>query len=103
MKRSARYSARASDDLVGIYHYLYQNANEAVAERFFDAAERSVNRLIKYPGVGRKRDELSPGLRAFSVHGFRDVLIFYRENPRGVFVERVIHGAQDLPELFESD
>ena len=47
--------------------------------------------------MGVARDDLGPGLRALP---FRDYIIFYRDEPRGVIVVRVLHGARDIGALF---
>ena len=46
----------------------------------------------------RERPEISPGLRAI-VHG--RYLIFFRDLPDEVRIVRVLHGARNLPGLFE--
>jgi toxin ParE1/3/4 len=50
------------------------------------------------PELGRKRDELSPRLRSFPVKNY---IIFYRRMASGVEIARILHGARDLPTLFE--
>ncbi|WGV26632.1 type II toxin-antitoxin system RelE/ParE family toxin [Halotia branconii] len=47
--------------------------------------------------MGRRRDELAPNLRSFSVN---DYLIFYRTIEEGVEILRVVSGYQDLEGLF---
>lgn len=48
--------------------------------------------------MGRKRDELVPNLRSFPVGNY---LIFYRPINQGIEVLRVLHGARDIPSIFE--
>ena len=74
------------------------------AQGDFDAAERLLNRinqkcdrLLNFPGMGRTRDELAPGLRSFPIGRF---LIFYTEFENGIEVVRVISGYQDIESLF---
>ena len=55
------------------------------------------DRLLDFPGMGRRRDELAPGLRSFPVDRF---LIFYIELENGIEVARVISGYQDIESLF---
>ena len=50
------------------------------------------------PYVGRHREELSPRLRSLPVGNY---VIFYRPMEDGIEVARVLHGARDLPPLFE--
>ena len=50
--------------------------------------------------MGRRRDELSPGLRSVVMGSY---LIFYRPLEDGIRLMRVFHGARDLPSLFDQD
>jgi plasmid stabilization system protein ParE len=64
----------------------------------FDA---SVKKLARQPGLGRTRKfrakELT-GIRSFPVSGrFGVHLIFYRSSGDILSIERVMHGARDLP------
>jgi toxin ParE1/3/4 len=49
--------------------------------------------LIKHPELGRKRDEIIPGIRSLL---FRNHLIFYREEISAIQVLRILHGNMDL-------
>ena len=54
--------------------------------------------LAETPGMGRSRGEdLRPGLFSFPVGQY---VLFYREQPDGIVLVRVIHGSRDLPALF---
>jgi toxin ParE1/3/4 len=48
--------------------------------------------------MGRHREELAAELRSFLVDNF---VIFYRPMDGGIEVVRILHGARDLPPLFE--
>jgi len=50
--------------------------------------------------MGRRRDELSPGLRSVVMGSY---LIFYRPLEDGIRLMRVAHGSRDLPSLFDLD
>ena len=97
MNRVCRFTIPASRDIEGILDY-------AAAEGDFDAAEQLLNRinqkcdrLLNFPGMGRRRDELALGLRSFPIDRF---LIFYIELENGIEVARVISGYQDIESLF---
>ena len=49
------------------------------------------------PYIGRKREELRPHLRSFSVG---DYLIFYRVMKPGVVILHVLHGRRNLAAIF---
>lgn len=94
-------AGRAEIDLTHQYRWYLDNAGGEVAERFLKAFDSTVARLAKQPQLGRLRRFRAPELRSirslsiggsFSVH-----LIFYRTTPRELSIERVMHGARDLP------
>ncbi|SRR6266446_2862851 len=70
----------------------------AAADRLLDMIEEKCRLLAQFPEMGRKREELAPALRSFPVGNY---LIFYRARAEGIQVIRVLHGARDLPPLFE--
>ena len=76
-----------------------------IAEDDLDAADRFIRSLVSrfptlasMPYMGRQREDLSPRLRSFPVKNY---IIFYRPRADGVEIVRVLHGAQDLPPLFD--
>jgi toxin ParE1/3/4 len=89
---------QASQDLDDISDYVAQT-NPAAARRLIDAIERQCERLAKFPGMGRQRDDLGSGLYSFPV---RKYIIVYRQVDDGIEVIRVVHGARDLPSLFQT-
>jgi toxin ParE1/3/4 len=72
-----------------------------VAERFLDAFHATVGRLAKHPQLGRPRHFRAPelaGIRSLPVGGSFGVhLVFYRAGRPELSIERVMHGARDLP------
>jgi toxin ParE1/3/4 len=88
-------SARA--DLREIRAYIAKD-NPAAARRVVERLRAQARKLAETPGMGRSReDDLRPNL--FSLAVGKHVL-FYRPQPGGVVLVRVIHGARDLPALF---
>ncbi|MGH2532966.1 MAG: type II toxin-antitoxin system RelE/ParE family toxin [Thermomicrobiales bacterium] len=53
-------------------------------------------RLAEFPGIGRRRDELGPGLRS---HTVGEHVIFYRVDDKAVHIRRVLHGRRDVRAL----
>ncbi len=100
MKMPTAISGRAEADLTHQYGWYLENANVEVAERFLAAFDATVRTLAAHPSLGRKRkfraSELA-GIRSFPVGDrFGVHLIFYRVSD-SLSVERVMHGARDLP------
>jgi len=54
--------------------------------------------LSEQPGVGRDRSDVLSGLRGFPVGNY---VIFYQPVDDGIEIVRVLHGARDIPELFD--
>jgi toxin ParE1/3/4 len=50
-------------------------------------------------GMGELHPELGEGIRTLKAGRY---IIFYREVPEGIQVVRVIHGARDIPSIFNS-
>lgn len=94
-------SGRAEADLTHQYRYYLDNAGSEIGERFLTAFHATTSRLAKMPELGRRRRFRSPelaGVRSLSVGGkFGSHLIFYRITGDVLSIERVIHGARDLP------
>ncbi len=68
------------------------------ADRWLDTIDEKCRLLAQMPELGRKRPDLAPDLRGFPVGNYS---IFYRAVPDGIQVIRVLHGARDLPEMFD--
>ena len=100
-------SARAEADLTHQYRWYLANANLPVAERFLTAFDATTIKLAQHPGLGRRLKFRAPelsGFRSFPVAGrFGVHLVFYRADEGVLCIERVMHGARDLPRrLLES-
>jgi toxin ParE1/3/4 len=92
-----RVSNAARADLDEIWLYIAQD-NEEAADRFIKALIGRFPKLASMPRLGRVREELSPRLRSFPIGRY---VIFYRPIENGIEIVRVLHGARDLPPLFE--
>jgi toxin ParE1/3/4 len=78
-----------------------RQAGWEVAERYLRSVAATLTRLAEMPGIGHqtsfraaalKKLRCLPANRPFQKH-----LIFYRYDDTTLFVERVVHGARDLP------
>lgn len=100
MKRSYRITPLASKDIEAIADYLARESSLASSESFLKTLNKTLKRLANFPELGRKRDELSSGVRSLPCKSY---LIFYRLSERTIEILRVISGYQDLEALFEED
>lgn len=93
-----RYRLRplAVADLEAIGDYIAAD-NPAKAVAFVDEMLEQCARLADHPRAYRRRDDLALGLRQ-AIHG--RYLIFFTVGRRGVVIERVLHGARRLEDLF---
>lgn len=73
--------------------------NPAVADSVIDAITSVILRLSDFPYLGRRRDDIAPGLRG-RVHGSYLVLYELDEQFRRILVKRIIHGRRDLATAF---
>jgi toxin ParE1/3/4 len=54
--------------------------------------------LAATPGMGRSREDLRPDLFSFPGH-----VLFYRPQPGGIVLVRILHGARDQPSYVGND
>jgi toxin ParE1/3/4 len=97
---------RAEQDMALQYGWYLENAAQDIALRYLGAVDETIRRLASYPGLGIRRhfksSELA-GIRSFAVaRPFDKHLIFYRAEDQ-LSIERVMHGARDLPRRLMED
>lgn len=97
MSNICRFTVTASRDIESIIDYIADNSSFDAAESLLAKINKKCERLAKFPGMGRRRDELATNVRSFPVN---DYLIFYRPIEEGVEILRVVSGYQDLEGLF---
>jgi len=96
MKRVV-FTPAAREDLTTISLYSADD-NPVRAESFIADLEAKAHHLAEWPASYPARDDISPGLRA-AVHG--RYLSLYRDLEEEVRSIRVVHGARDLPRVFD--
>jgi toxin ParE1/3/4 len=90
-------TSEAEADLMEIAFHIAEQNPEA-ADRWLDLIEEKCQTLSRMPEMGRKRFDLATGLRSLAVNNY---VIFYRPVANGIHVIRVLHGARDIPSLFD--
>ena len=97
-------SERAKRDIEEIARYIALDSSQS-AEDFRKAVSNAFERLLHTPEMGSHRGFYNPALddlRMMRLHNFKNYLIFYRpRRDEKIEVIRVVHGARDLPTLFE--
>lgn len=92
-----RISRDARFDLDGIWLDIAAD-NVQAADRLIDAILHQYSQLARHPYLGRLRKELRRDLRSWAMGSY---VIFYIATGDLVEIVRVLHGARDLPPLFE--
>jgi toxin ParE1/3/4 len=93
----------AKRDLIAQWVWYAENASIDIADRFLEAAERTLALLSTQPESGSMfvagKPELQ-SMRRFPVSdGFETILLFYFPLEDGVDLVRVVHGSRDLAQL----
>ncbi|MFQ4144497.1 type II toxin-antitoxin system RelE/ParE family toxin [Chlorogloeopsis sp. ULAP02] len=90
-------STQAALDLENIWNYVAKN-NPRSADKLFDRLREKFAKLAKLPQMGERRENLAISLRSFPVGNY---LIFYRTIYEGIEIVRIIHGSQDIEQIFQ--
>ena len=83
-------------DLCDLWEYIAYD-NLTAADQLVEEIDAKCVFLAQMPELGRLREELSPRLRSWVVGNY---VIFYRPQPNGIEVIRVLHGRRNFPALF---
>ncbi len=89
-------SSDAKRDLAEIACYI-ANDNPTAAERWLDSVDRLLRLIAKNPEMGESVNHLKQGLRRYT-HG--RYLLFYKPQPSGILLYRVLHDARPIEDLF---
>lgn len=94
-------SLRAEQDLGLQYQWYLQQACQDIADRYLSAVDATIQELRQRPDIGVRRhfqaSELQ-NIRSMLVRGsFNRHLIFYKADETTLSIERIMHGARDLP------
>jgi toxin ParE1/3/4 len=90
-------TSQAHLDLTEIALHIAEE-NPTAADRWLELIDEKCQTLVRMPEMGRKRPSLAPGLRSLAIGNY---VIFYRPVANGTQIIRVIHGARDIPALFD--
>lgn len=90
-----RKTALAEEDLEEIWLYIAAD-NIIAADALLDKLVAKSALLAYNPELGRARPEIHEGLRSVPVGNY---ILFYRPEPGGIELTRVLHGARDIDAL----
>ncbi len=92
---------RALWDVIEIAEYLGEG-DPALAERFMDAVDASIEFLRDFPESGTKLEVSRKSMdnaRLWPVKGFPNHLIIFKPHGGTIDILRICHGARDLEQL----
>ena len=92
------FSVIAEIDLEEIGDYIARDNPERAVSFIMGIREQCSN-MTNYPEAAPLRPELGKGIRMLP---FGHYLIFYTVNPENIRVERILHGARNIPDLFDA-
>jgi toxin ParE1/3/4 len=93
-----RLSPEAEAELDGIWlHMARESGSVDIATRVVEGVNERFWMLARYPHMGRRRDNLAPGVRSFAVGAY---VILYRIVGEVVLILHVAHGSRDVAAFF---
>jgi toxin ParE1/3/4 len=96
MRRTLRFTARATEDLATIRAYIRRD-NASAAQKQMVKFRELFRLLLKHPGMGEVRlDVAQPNIRSVSVGNY---VIYFRQHTEVVELLRIVHGALDTPSI----
>ena len=93
------FSPRAAQDIEEIGDYIFSDNPQAAVKFVTDLRARCA-RLADAPLGGLARPELGECIRSVP---FGRYVIFYAPLPYEIRIERVLHGARDIPVVYGKD
>ena len=87
-----RVARQAEQDLEDIWLYLAKQ-DELLADRQIGQILDRFPMLSQFPDMGRQREDLSTGLRSFSIKPY---IVFYNKITDGIEIVRFLHQSRDI-------
>lgn len=97
--RRCFFTPEANQDLEEIHDFIAGDSPKRALD-FIEHIEENVQLLAKSPEIGRRREELIPGIRSFPVGHH---IVFYRILKSSLEVLRILHGSRDIPNIFTEE
>ena len=86
----------AKRDFRDILMFTERRWGKEQRSRYKAKLDHGLRDLVRFPGRGPSRDDVSPGLRGLPVEAH---VIYYRVDEQAINVVRILHGAMDASEL----
>ena len=98
--KEPKLTDQAKDDLRELWYTVASGRDDRTADRLVTQILDKCLNYAQFPESGRLREELSAGLRSFSV---RPWVMFYRPFQDTIVVLRILHGHRDLKRIAFDD
>ncbi|QKQ73792.1 type II toxin-antitoxin system RelE/ParE family toxin [Nostoc sp. TCL240-02] len=98
MTSQFRLTKPAIQDIEQIVDYIARQSGLAQSEGFLSKLDAKFAKIAQFPGIGRLRDEILPGIRSLSIENY---LILYMPIGQDVEIFRVVSGYRDIKALFD--
>jgi toxin ParE1/3/4 len=92
-----RLTKPAIQDIEEIADYIAQQSGLEQSEKFLSKLESKFSKIVTFPLLGRKRDEILTNIRTIPMDNY---LILYLPSGGEIEILRVISGYRDLSTLF---
>jgi toxin ParE1/3/4 len=86
-------SVEAVADLTDIWHFTASTWGDAQADGYVERVRARLDELVRFPGLGKARDEIAMGLRGLPVERH---VPFYVVRPDSIVVRRILHPSRDF-------
>lgn len=87
-------SPQVETELDEIWLYIASESSDLeVADRVIDSITDQIYQLSQHPYLGRRRDDLRPGLRSLAVGSY---VAIYRLDGDDIRILHVLHGRRDI-------
>jgi toxin ParE1/3/4 len=102
MSLKINVTTEAANDAISIAEFLAGRSSLNTSDKFLSATTQVYRLLADMPGLGSSRDygQSFSGLRVWHVPNFPKYLIFYRATDTELTILRVLHGAQNITQIF---
>ena len=102
MSLKINITAEATNDAITVAELLAGRSSLNTSDKFLNATTQVYRLLAEMPGLGSRRDygQSFSDLRMWHVPKFPKYLIFYRVTDTELTILRVLHGAQNIAQIF---
>jgi len=91
------FTPRARQDIEDIFDYSAATWGAEQAEAYIRGLQASLERLTRFPRLGRAIDDIRPGMRLMPVGSH---VAIYRVSPEAIEIIRVLHKRMDTERHF---